>query len=374
MADFVVVGAGVSGLTSSLTLAKAYPTKQIVVVAQNLPSDAQLPATYASAFAGANFMPMADAANSRWERSSWPEFARLAQYVPEAGVVFRDVKLLGRHKDRDTATGQWFQTLMAPDPWFATVVPGYRSLEPAEIPGGYDFGATFQSICINVPLYLQWLVGQCLQHGVNFRRQCLAHLNDAWTGPGVSSRTIVVNCTGLGAATLGGVQDDRVVPSRGQILLVQNELIDPSTGEPGSMIVTSGSDDSPDELCYIMQRPAGGGTVVGGCYQAGCWNTEIDTNLTKRITNRARAMWPLGFDQTTHANMTLDVVAQAVGFRPVRKGGVRVEKQLLARHNRWVVHNYGHGGWGYQGSYGCAEGVVELANEILETQGGIAKL
>lgn len=372
MADFAVIGAGVSGLTSALLLAKAYPLKQVVVVAHDLPGDAQPPATYASAFAGANFMPVADAANSRWERDTWPEFARLARHVPEAGVVFRTVKLFGRHKDRDTATGRWFETLMAPKPWFAAVLPGFRSLESAEIPSGFDFGATFQSVCINVPLYLQWLVGQCLRRGIVFQRQQLACLDDAWTAPGISSRAIVVNCTGLGAASLRGVQDNRVVPVRGQILLVRNELTDSgSTVEPAPMIATSGSDDGPDELCYIMQRTAGGGTVVGGCYQGGNWDTQIDARLTKRISDRALIMCP-GLDKTGRGK--LDIVAQVVGFRPVRQGGVRVERQLLLNDRRWVVHNYGHGGWGYQGSYGCAKGVVELVDEILENQDSKAKL
>jgi D-amino-acid oxidase len=40
----------------------------------------------------------------------------------------------------------------------------------------------------------------------------------------------------------------------------------------------------------------------------------------------------------------------------------------------WVVHNYGHAGWGYQGSYGCAERVVELVDEIVGKTKRMAKL
>jgi hypothetical protein len=42
---------------------------------------------------------------------------------------------------------------------------------------------------------------------------------------------------------------------------------------------------------------------------------------------------------------------------------VRIEKEKIG--DVWVVHNYGHGGWGYQASYGCAEGAVELVDEVL---------
>lgn len=58
-----------------------------------------------------------------------------------------------------------------------------------------------------------------------------------------------MNCTGLGAAKLGGVEDQNVIPARGQIVLVRND--------PGMMCSTSGSDDGDDEVCYIMQRAAG---------------------------------------------------------------------------------------------------------------------
>jgi D-amino-acid oxidase len=47
----------------------------------------------------------------------------------------------------------------------------------------------------------------------------------------------------------------------------------------------------------------------------------------------------------------------------LREGGVRIEKEEIG--GMWVVHNYGHAGWGYQGSYGCAEKVVELVDEVV---------
>ena len=57
------------------------------------------------------------------------------------------------------------------------------------------------------------------------------------------------------------------------------------------------------------------------------------------------------------------MVRHAVGLRPLREGGVRIEKERVGE--TWVVHNYGHGGWGYQASYGCAEGAVELVDDVL---------
>jgi D-amino-acid oxidase len=49
-----------------------------------------------------------------------------------------------------------------------------------------------------------------------------------------------------------------------------------------------------------------------------------------------------------------------VGLRPGR-AEVRLEKELIS--GKVIIHNYGHGGSGVTLSWGCAEEVVELANE-----------
>ena len=41
----------------------------------------------------------------------------------------------------------------------------------------------------------------------------------------------------------------------------------------------------------------------------------------------------------------LDIIRQGVGLRPMRKNGTRLESEKL--RDIWVVHNYGHGGYGY---------------------------
>ncbi len=60
---------------------------------------------------------------------------------------------------------------------------------------------------------------------------------------------VVVNCTGLSAGKLGGVEDRNVVPARGQTVLVRNEAI--------GIVGGSGTDDGDDEICYIIPRAAG---------------------------------------------------------------------------------------------------------------------
>lgn len=153
------------------------------------------------------------------------------------------------------------------------------------------------------------------------------------------------------ASKLGGVEDKTVVPARGQIVIVRNDA--------GKMMDISGTDDGDDEACYIMTRAAGGGTVLGGSYQKGNWESQPDPNLAIRIMKRAVELNPQLTDGKGIEH--LDVIRHGVGLRPVREGGTRIEKERMG--NVWVVHNYGAGGAGYQSSYGCAQATVKLIEE-----------
>jgi D-amino-acid oxidase len=62
---------------------------------------------------------------------------------------------------------------------------------------------------------------------------------------------------------------------------------------------------------------------------------------------------------------SIDIIRHGVGFRPVREGGVRISKETI--NGISVVYNYGHGGWGYQGSYGCAQVAVGPVLDILSS-------
>ena len=155
------------------------------------------------------------------------------------------------------------------------------------------------------------------------------------------------------ASKLGGIEDKSVVPARGQIVVVRNDA--------GKMLDISGTDDGDNEACYVMTRAVGGGTILGGSYQKGDWQSQIDPNLAIRIMKRAVAMCPelTGGKGIEH----LDVIRHGVGLRPVREGGTRIETERI--RDVLVVHNYGAGGAGYQSSYGCAQAAVTLVEEAV---------
>ncbi|KAG9230777.1 FAD dependent oxidoreductase [Amylocarpus encephaloides] len=350
MPNIVVVGAGVSGLTTALLLSRK-PGYRVTVVAKHMPGDYDI--EYTSPWAGANYLPMSDADHSTYEKNTWPELARLATDVPEAGIHFQNTIIYNRHKDALTPTGQWLSTLTSPAPWFASLLPSFRVLPPSSLPPGIDSATAFTSVCINPAIYLPYLLSQCLSNSATFVRATISHIADASLLHASGARAdVVVNCTGLLASKLGGVMDSDVIPVRGQIVLVRND--------PGVMFTISGTDDGDDEVCYIMQRAAGGGTILGGTYQKGRSESQPDPNQAWRIMKRAVELCPaLTGGKGIEA---LDVVRHGVGLRPLRTKGVRIER------DGEVVHNYGHGGWGYQASYGCAEEVVGLVEEALRVK------
>jgi D-amino-acid oxidase len=156
------------------------------------------------------------------------------------------------------------------------------------------------------------------------------------------------------ACYLGGVMDSKLHPGRGQIVLVRNE--------PGKMYTTSGTDDGPDEATYIMQRAVGGGTILGGCLQHGSWESQPDPNLAQRIMQRAIDLCPSLAPKTGKVN-ELSIIRHGVGLRPMRTGGPRVEIEQVG--DSWVVHQYGHAGYGYQSGWGSAWEAEGLVLEVL---------
>jgi D-amino-acid oxidase len=262
--------------------------------------------------------------------------------------------ILNRKKDAQSTSAQWLNELTSTDPWFKDVVPDFRVIPEDKVPSGVDSATAFTSVCINTPVYLSYLVSQCLKNGVVLKRSIISHISEAGHQHHSGHKAdIIVNCTGLLASKLGGVMDKDVIPARGQIVLVRND--------PGIMLTVSGTDDGDDEVCYIMQRAAGGGTILGGTYQKGSWESQPDPNQAVRIMKRAVELCPaLTGGKGIEA---LSVIRHGVGLRPLRTSGVRIEKEKI--DSTWVVHNYGHGGWGFQGSYGCSEGALQLVDEIL---------
>lgn len=69
---------------------------------------------------------------------------------------------------------------------------------------------------------------------MEFQRRTLLSLDEAFeVYEGVS---VVVNATGLGAKSLGGVEDPRVEPIRGQTVLIKTNVTDCTMDSSGKLL------------------------------------------------------------------------------------------------------------------------------------------
>ncbi|KAI8922480.1 hypothetical protein DFJ77DRAFT_446790 [Powellomyces hirtus] len=252
------------------------------------------------------------------------------------------------------------------DPFFARFMPKYKRLEKDALPATCEFGISYETVCINVPKYLLWLLEKFRALGGTTLTRTLTHIDDAFTLPSTFPTTttpsttthqhhhqpdqpdIIINCTGFGARTLAGVADTHVYPTRGQTVHVRAPHVRHTVTKLGSVH---------EDFTYIIPRDDGI-VVLGGTYQANNDSLTPDPTTAASIVERCLAICP----ELVPNGKQLDVVNQKVGLRPTRVGGVRCDAEWKHHRGRRVllVHNYGHGGYGYQSSYGCAATVLRI--------------
>lgn len=355
MASIVVIGAGVSGLTSALELKKANPDYDITIVAKHLPGDYDV--NYVSPFAGANWFSFAsttDKVLQDFDKPSYRRFLDLAENDPRAGIwiktcysYFTDDYLKGINYDTDKAI-----------PWFKDFVDDFAILGKHQLPEDTKFGFLFKGVIISVPIYLNFLLSRAIENGIRIKRvKAIEQVQDARALHYSNTEAdIVVNCSGLIANQLKGYKDaKRTYPVRGQTLHVRNNAakqLDVQSFGPGFE----------NEMLYIMPR-AEGGSIIGGCFLESFNDTNEDSQLTQRLVERAKKYAPEMFDPNYKNNPSeIDIIRVNVGLRPFRDGGVRIDRD---NDNPWLIHNYGAGGGGYQGSYGFSAKVVSLVEKTL---------
>lgn len=316
----------------------------VTIIGKHIPGDLDI--EYTSPFAGANWHSFAsedDVETHEIDMVGYHKFLQLAK-DPGAGIhVVPNVKYV--RKD-GLVNGQ------VKKPWFADRVNNFRLLEKGEYPEIEDFvgGWRMDSVTISTTIYLNYLLQKCYALGAMLKRQVVNHIDEAAKYHSSGKKAdLVINCTGLSARFLGGVEDQKCFPIRGQVLWARNNApAQVSLKVPGNY---------EGESLYMFPRKEGG-CIIGGTFLANQWGSLPDPELTKRMVQRAQKYLPELTDAKYGNPRTIEVFRENVGLRPAREGGVRVEREGN------VIHNYGVGPAGYQSSFGIAEKVLQLSREF----------
>ncbi|GAA5055308.1 D-amino-acid oxidase [Thermocatellispora tengchongensis] len=308
--DVLVIGAGVIGLTTAVSLARA----GLSVLVRTAEPPRLTTSAVAGAMAGGPVFAEPVEAARRWQRIGLEEFAKLAGDA-RTGVRIAMGRLVSR-------MGEGIP------PW-AERLPGFRPCTPEES-AGFPVAFWISSPLVSMPPYLAYLVDLLAEEGGRIEVRPVAGLDEA-----AAEAPVVVNCSGLGARQLAA--DPEVRPVRGQHVVVENPGLHDFFYEGGAETEWTG---------YMPHRDR---VVLGGTATADDWRKTPDPQQTEDILRRCAEIEPrLG---------TARVLAVEVGLRPSRPV-IRVEEEAVAGAR--VIHNYGHGSVGVSMSWGCAAEVTEM--------------
>ncbi|KAK1831882.1 D-amino-acid oxidase [Podospora conica] len=329
MTKITILGAGITSLATATLLPRHHT---ITIIARDLPGDPAPPrpsSSWASPLACAGWVALGGTPlEQKMQLDALHFLRRLAVEHPESGVVASE--LVDLFDDADETF------------WGLGRVPGIEALEA----GKEGMKLRYPSAVASPDVLLPWLRARLEAQGVKFVRvDTVTDLKEVEKFGG----DVVINACGAGAATLGGVGDDKVVVDRTYTVLVK------STFE-GSLVRRGAG----GRYTYVFGR--GDGTaVVGGVSEGVGGEVRGLEEVRRELMRRANEELPEYFPSGDHKDY--DIVRDLVGVRPMRIGGVRVEKEVVGGMK--VVHAYGTTIGGYIFSFGLAREVARLVDEFV---------
>ncbi|MEO3745075.1 FAD-dependent oxidoreductase [Plantactinospora sp. B5E13] len=312
--DVLVIGAGVSGLTSAVCLAEA--GLRVTVWAAEPP---ERTTSYA--------------AGAMWGPYHVEPVDRVRLWSAQTLEVLRKLATDARTGVRLVPGVEASRKPVDPPEW-GNQLDGFRMCEASELPDGFGIGWRYAAPIVAMPVYLGYLRGRLEAVGGNVEIRRIDSLDQA-----LGVAPVVVNCAGMGARDL--VPDPDLTPIRGQLVVVENPGISEFFSEDTGL--------SPDLLHFY---PQGETVVLGGTAQPGEWSREPDPDTAAAIVTRCAEVDP--------RLRGAQVIEHRVGLRPTGPY-VRLEEQEF--DGARMIHNYGHGGAGVSLSFGCA---AEVHRRILQ--------
>ncbi|KAH8817601.1 D-amino-acid oxidase [Flagelloscypha sp. PMI_526] len=354
----VVLGAGVIGLTTALHLQETN-RYNVTIVAETLPTDPKT-ITYTSQWAGAHHVSLSgkDVRQQKMDKVTFDKFWELSAPGGLAENCFLRLPQTEYYMEERS------------DPHFP--YPEFREVSKDLLPEKIHSAVTFKTVTIDSPVYLNWLLSTFLSKGGSIVRGTVQHISQVVEGgPGIFQDQkrvsvkpdAVIVAVGLGARSLGGVEDKTMYPIRGQTVVVRAPWV--RFGRTISSMTGLWT--------YIIPRRSGD-VILGGIKESDDWYPNARPEGTRDILERAFSLCPElappGTKDPTIQDVLPLVIEEGCGHRPGRKDGIRLEtewfEEVKGGRNIPIVHNYGHGGYGYQSSWGSAELALGLLDEALE--------
>lgn len=330
--DVAIIGCGVVGLSTGILLSrKGY---KVNIYARALPPNVVSNAACAiwlPFFASDvdEVMPNYEQAMEQWCADSWKSFAGLVG--DEYGV-------------RWVTNHEMFLNEEPPPPYLLKTVSGFEATYDFDLPKPFIYRWSIRTFVIETPTYMMKLVQDFQKGGGRIILREFHSLSDL----GALSEKVIFNCTGLGSREL--FSDKSVYGVKGQLLLHDPVAIDFALGG--------------GEFCLI---PRSDTLILGAIFQEQ-FDSEEPTEENTELLWNVLSGWCSGrhsvidFPQNT---LSRDKIRSTIaGIRPYRSKGIRVELERLG--NKYVIHDYGHGGSGIALSWGCAMHAVRLF-EILSS-------
>lgn len=318
----LVIGAGISGLTSAIILQEMGCDVEIWAkeCSPHTTSDVAGAAWYPYKATGDNFNGLSLDTRTALEDQKQRFGSK------RTGIIESEIIDLHRNK--------------MPDPDWAAAARNFRHPNPDELPPGYIDGFAFEAPVIDMGRYLSFLSNSFVRAGGRIAVREVTDLADT-----LAEHPIVVNCTGVESRRLTG--DTDIHPARGQVVKVK-----PPAGLKRRVLI----DESRGRLTYIIPRIDD--VVLGGSFEEYDNDLTVNDAQTRDILQRTAKL-----DPALRGISEADIVKVAVGLRPIRSSilleGMRPTPDQIA------LINVGHGGSGVTLSWGCAGEIGRILRRML---------